>query len=342
MFGRNSFHGGIHPPAEKERTAHSPIALLPLPPKVIIRLEQYAGIPANPLVRHGDYVRAGQMIAELAEQVSSPIHASVSGKVLRIGLFSYPDGSRGPAIEIENDGRREATEVTTMDKSWREAAPGELARIITAAGVVDMGRTALPAQALLSPSSLSPIHTLIVSGVEDEPYVTADCRLMLENTEEILTGTLIVKKILGAQRVFIAVEKTNQQVVAKLSGSVKDPKYKDIVLARLKPKYPQGSERMLTKTLAKKQVPSGGSPADIGCIVINVATAFAVFDAVVNGIPLYQRVVTVSGPAIRSPKNVLAPVGTPIRWLLDFCGAEADRLHKVVLGGPITGQAQSD
>jgi electron transport complex protein RnfC len=282
------------------------------------------------------------MIGEPAGLFSSPVHSSVSGKVLRIGRFSCPDGNRGPAIEIENDGRRETVELAAMEKSWREAAPGELVQMIAAAGVVDMGRGAVPAQVLLSPSSRSPIHTLIINGVEDEPFVTADRRLMLENTEEILTGTLIVKKIVGAGRTVIAVENTSQQVVAKFSGAVKDPKYKDVAVTRLKPKYPQGSERLLIQTVAKKQVPSGSSPADIGCVVVNVATAHAVFDAVVNGIPLCQRVVTVNGSAVRSPKNVLVPIGTPLRWLLDFCDVEAERLHKVILGGPMTGQAQSD
>jgi Na+-translocating ferredoxin:NAD+ oxidoreductase subunit C len=342
LFGRNSFHGGIHPPAQKERTADSPIALLPQPPKVVIHLAQHAGIPANPLVKTGDTVRVGQKIGEPAGLISSAIHASVSGRVLRVGQFSCPDGKRAAAIEIENDGRREAMDLAAMDKSWRETAPGELVRMIAAAGVVDMGRSAFPAHVLLSPPSHIPIHTLIISGVEDEPYVTADRRLMLENTEEILTGMLIVKKMVGAGRTVIAVENTNQQVIAQLSGAMKDPKYKDIAVARLKAKYPQGFEKMLTQTIAKKQVPSGCSPTDIGCIVINVATAHAVFDAVVNGVPLCQRVVTVSGPAVRSPKNILVPIGTPLRWLLDFCEVDAGRLHKVVLGGPMTGQAQSD
>jgi Na+-translocating ferredoxin:NAD+ oxidoreductase subunit C len=342
LFGRTSFHGGIHPPADKERTADLPIALLPQPPKVVIHLAQHAGAPAVPIVKNGDHVLVGQMIGEPAGFFSSAVHASVSGKVLRIGRYSCPDGKRGPAIEIENDGRREAVVLAAMEKSWREAAPGELVQMIASAGVVDMGRDAIPAQVLLSPPSHCPIHTLIINGVEDEPYVTADRRLMLENTEEILTGTLIVKKIVGAGRTVIAVETTNQQVVAKLTGSMKDPKYKDIAVARLKAKYPQGSERMLTQTIAKKQVPSGCSPADIGCVVINVATAHAIFDAVVNGFPLCRRVVTVSGPAVRSPKNVLVPVGTSLRWLLDSCEVEAERLHKVILGGPMTGQSQSD
>jgi Na+-translocating ferredoxin:NAD+ oxidoreductase subunit C len=341
LFGRTSFHGGVHPPAEKERTAQLPIEPLPPPPKVVIHLAQDAGIAANPIVKEGDYVRIGQMIGEPAGQVSSSVHASVSGTVLRIGQFSYSDGKRGPAIEIENDGKSETMGLAAMDKSWREAAPGELVRLIAAAGIVDMGLKAFPTHVKLSPPTNIPIHTLIVSGVEDEPYITADYRLMLENPEEILTGTLIVKKILGARRTIIAVE-AKQQAAAKLLSSVKDPKYKDIAIARLKSKYPQGSEKMLTQTLLKKQVPSGGSAADIGCVVLNVATAYAIYNAVVNAVPLFQRVITVSGSAVPSPKNLLVPVGTPLRRVLDFCGVVTGRLHKVVLGGPMTGQAQSD
>jgi electron transport complex protein RnfC len=342
LFGRNSFHGGIHPPAEKERTVHLPIATLPHPPKVVIRLAQHAGEPVSPLVRQGDYVRIGQLIGAPTGQGSSAIHASVSGHVLRIGEVSYPDGKPGLAIEIENDGKQEVAELAPGNNSWREAAPGELVKMIAAAGVIDIGPQALPAQILLSPPSHKPIHTLIINGIEDEPYLTAQSRMMVENTEGILVGALILRKILGTNRTIIAVENTNRQVIEKLSSSIKDGKYKDVVLVKLKSKYPQGSERVLAHTLVKKQVPSGGEPADIGCVVIGVATAYAVFNAVVNGMPLCQCIVTVSGPALRSPKNVSAPVGTPLRWMLDFCEVDRDRLYKVILGGPMSGQAQSD
>ena len=284
----------------------------------------------------------GQTIGEPATEASVSVHASVSGKVLRIDQVAYPDGQRGPAIEIENDNTSEIIETRAMEKSWRETAPGELVRMITAAGIVGMGRAAFPTHIKLSPPSNLQIQTFVVNGIEDEPYLTADYRLMLEKTEEILTGTLIVNKILGVKRTVIALDSSKQEAVAKLSRALKDPKFKDIGIAKLKPKYPQGSEQMLTQTLLKKQIPSGGSPADIGCVVLNVATVYAVYDAICNGMPLVRRVITVSGPAARSPKNLLVPIGTPMRLLLDFCGVDSGAAHKIVMGGPMTGAAQAD
>jgi Na+-translocating ferredoxin:NAD+ oxidoreductase subunit C len=342
LLGRTSFHGGIHPPPEKQRTAHLPIEPFPSPHKVVIHLAQYAGRRTNVIVKQGDHVRIGQTIGEPAAEAAVSVHASISGKVLRIDQFAYADGRRGPAIEIENDNTSEMIETPAMEKSWREAAPGELVRIIAAAGIVGMGRAAFPTHIKLSPPSNLQIHTFVVNGIEDEPYLTADYRLLLEKTEEILTGALIVNKILGVKRTVIALDSSKQEAVAKLSRALKDPKFKDIGIAKLKPKYPQGSEHMLTQTLIKKQIPSGGSPADIGCVVLNVATVNAIYNAICSGMPLVQRVITVSGPAAHSPKNLLVPIGTPMRLLLEFCGVTVGAAHKIVMGGPMTGTAQAD
>jgi Na+-translocating ferredoxin:NAD+ oxidoreductase subunit C len=337
-----SFHGGIHPPSEKQRTSHVPIESLPAPQKVVIHLSQHAGDPAGPIVQSGDRVRIGQKIAEPLGQVSASVHASIAGKVVRIGQFPYPDGRRGPAIEIENDGSGEAVAFSPMDKSWREAALGELVNTIAGAGVVGMGGAAFPTHLKLSPPSNIQIHTLIINAIESEPYLTADHRIVIEKTEEILTGSLVARKMVGAKRTIIALESCRQDAIARVAAALKDPKYKDIVLVRLKPKYPQGSEKLLVQTIAGKQVPTGGSPAELGCIVLNVATVHAVCNAVVSGIPCYQRVVTVSGPAVRSPKNLLVPIGTPLRVLLDNCGFDAGVVRKVVMGGAMTGRAQSE
>jgi Na+-translocating ferredoxin:NAD+ oxidoreductase subunit C len=342
LLGRTRFHGGIHPPSEKERTAQLPIERFPSPPKVIIHLAQHVGVPANPLVRTGDRVRIGQMIGEPGGQLSASVHASIAGKVLRIDRFPAPDGRRSFAIEIENDGSADAVEPRPMDKSWREAALGELVRTISAAGIVGLGGRGVPTHVKLSPQSNTPVHAFIINAVESEPYLTADHRLALEKAEEILVGSLVIKKILGTQRTVIALQSSDQQAVALLSGLLKDPKYKDISLARLKPKYPQGAEKLLVQTLLNKQVPSGGSPIDVGCVVLNVATVYAVHRAIVDGVPLFQRVITVTGPAVRDPKNLFVPIGTPLRSLLAYCSFDANIARKVVLGGAMTGCAQPD
>ena len=341
-MGRTSFHGGIHLPRKTERADRVPIEHLPSPPKVVIHLAQHAGRPANPIVKTGDRVKIGQKVGAAVEEVSASVHASIAGKVLRIGQFPYPDGRRGPAIEIENDGSGDTIEPRPMNKPWREAALGELVRLIADAGIVCMDQSAYPLHVKLSLPSNIQLHTFIINGIGDDPYLTAGERVIVEKTEEILTGSLIVKKMLEAKRTIIALENKQQQAVALVSGMLKDPKYKALSLAKLKPKYPQGSEKLLIQTLVKKQVPSGGAPIDIGCITLNVATVHAVYNAVVSGIPLHHRVMTVNGPAVRSPKNLLVPIGTPLRFILDFCSYDPGVARKVVMGGAMTGGAQSD
>ncbi len=342
MFGRTSFRGGIHPPLYRERTAQSPIEPLPPPSKVIINLLQHAGTAAHPIVKSGDRVRIGQMIGEPSGPVCAPVHASVCGKVLTIGKFPCPDGQQRPAIEIENDNSNEMVEMQPIVKSWREAAFGELIQAIADAGVVGTGGDAVPTHVKLSLPSDKRIKTVIVNGVEDEPFITADSRLMVEKTEDILTGSLIVKKIIGAQRVVFAFGTLQHRPIARLSEVLKKQSLSDVSICRCKQKYPQGAEKLLTLVIEKKFVPSGGAPSDIGCIVLNVATVHAVFNAVCSGIPLYQRVVTVSGPAIRRPKNLLVPIGTPLRQAIDFCEIDMEKVNTVVMGGAMTGCAQSD
>ena len=342
MFGKKSFRGGIHPPLEKDRTAHKPIERLSAPPYVTIHLVQQAGAAARPVVKQGDHVRVGQIIGELSGPLCASVHASVAGKVTEVGLFPHPTGKQGPAIKIENDGSSDSIRMPALEKPWREAALGELIHIIADAGIVGMGGGALPTHIKLSPPANKPIDTLIINGIESEPYLTADLRLMVEHPEDILTGALIVKKILGTTTNMVAIEADGQKAGVKISGVLRDPKFKDFSLAKLQSKYPQGSEKQLIQALLKKQIPSGGSSMDCACMVVNVATAYAIAGAVINGVPLYERVVTVNGPAIRSPKNLLAPIGTPLRHILDFCDIDMNSARKIVMGGAMTGIAQSD
>jgi electron transport complex protein RnfC len=342
LFGRASFRGGIHPPPEKSRTINKTIETLPPPPYVIMHMANYAGSAAKPVVTPGERVCRGQIIGQPSGPLCASVHASIAGTVTSIGDFPHPSGKLSVAIKIENDGSEETVKMPALEKHWREAAPGELLRIIADAGIVGMGGAAFPTHVKLAPPANKPVTTLIINGIDGEPFLTADTRLMLEHLEEILTGALIAKKILGSKTTILAIETPWQPAAGKIAVALKDQKFKDIHLAKLASKYPQGSEKQLIDALLKKQVPSGGTPLDRECAVLNAATAHALNNAVVNSVPLHHRVITVSGPAIRSPKNLAAPLGTPVRFILDYCEIDWAATKKIVLGGAMTGCAQPD
>lgn len=342
MSRRFTFKGGVHPPHSKGQTDCLPIEVFPAPSKVIIPLQQHIGAPAKPVVKRGDKVTVGQIIGEAGGFVSSTVHSSVSGTVLSVSPYPHPMGKQVIGVEIENDGTDDKQLSSPLDKPWRETAPGELVQKIQSAGIVGMGGASFPAHVKLSPPSNKPIDTLIINGAECEPYLTADHRLMLERTEDFLTGVLILRKILGAKKCIIGVEENKPDAIKKISDIISDVRFKEITLASLHPKYPQGGEKQLINAITGRCVPSGGLPMDAGCVVQNVGTSVAVRDAIIEGTPLYQRVVTVTGPTIKSPKNYLVRIGTPIRLLLEACEIDMKSTRKVIMGGPMMGIAQSD
>jgi electron transport complex protein RnfC len=205
-----------------------------------------------------------------------------------------------------------------------------------------MGGASFPTHVKLSPPSNKIIDTLIINGAECEPYLTADHRLMLEKTEQLLTGILILKKILSAQKCFIGIEENKLDAIQAVTSLLKDQKFREIKLARLKVKYPQGGEKQLISAITGREVPSGGLPMDAGCVVQNIGTAVAVYDAVIHGVPLFERVVTVCGPVVKHPKNYLVRIGTPLRLLLEATDADLSKAKKVIMGGPMMGTTQSD
>jgi electron transport complex protein RnfC len=337
-----SFKGGVHPPHSKAATEHKPIEILPPPPKVIIPLSQHIGAPAKLVVKRGDDVKIGQLLGEAGGFVSSPVFSSVSGKVLSISPFPHPLGNHVLAVEIENDGKDECVEFTPFERPWREAAPGELINAIASAGVVGMGGASFPTHVKLSPPSEKKIDTLIINAAECEPYLTADHRLMVEKTDDLLNGILILRKILGAEKTYIGIEINKPDAIAALSAKLSDSDYKGITLVKLKAKYPQGGEKQLIQAITGRQVPSGGLPMDVGCVVQNVGTACAVSDAILRGMPLYQRVTTVTGPTVKQPKNLLIRIGTPLSYVLQQCDTDMSATRKVIMGGPMMGIAQSE
>ncbi len=342
MFGKVSFKGGVHPPHSKKQTETVAIETLPAPEKVIIPLSMHIGAPSKIAVKRGESVKIGQILAESGGFVSVPAHSSVSGKVLSIGNFPHPLGQNITAVEIENDNQDDAVATEPLDKDWREAAPGEIIQKINSSGIVGLGGASFPTHVKLSPPSDKKIDTLIINGAECEPFLTADHRVILEKTEEFLTGALILKKTLGANDGIIAIEDNKPDALALVNKTLQDSKFSALRLVTMHTKYPQGGEKQLISAATKREVPSGGLPMDVGCVVQNVGTALAVYEAVCTGTPLYQRVVTVTGPTVAKPANLLVRIGTPIRNVLEHCGVDLTKTKKLIIGGPMMGLAQPE
>ena len=342
MFGKLSFKGGIHPPYAKSQTQTLPIEVLPPPEKVIIHLSMHIGAPSKVIVKRGDKVKIGQLLAEPGGFVSSPAHSSVSGEVSSIGNYPHPLGHHLTAVEIINDKNEDRIVSKPLEKDWREAAPGEIVQKISNSGIVGLGGASFPTHVKLSPPGDKKIDTLIINGSECEPYLTADHRMLLEKADEILCGTLILRKILGARKTYIGIEDNKPDAIETINKKLSDKKYNGIKLIKLQTKYPQGGEKQLINAITKMEVPSGRLPMDVGCLVQNVGTAYAVWDAVCNGTPLYQRVTTVTGPTVKKPANLLIRIGTPIKYVLEYCETDLAATKKVIMGGPMMGLAQSE
>jgi len=329
-----TFRGGVHPREDKEATEHKPVEALPLPARVLIPMSQHTGVPSKPVVKKGDPVRTGTLIGEPAGRISVPTHASVSGTVADVADVPHPlTGRRMATVIIDSDGK------DTMDESIGERDYSGLSReqvieAIRAAGVVGMGGAAFPTFFKLSPPKDKPIDTLIVNGCECEPFLTADHRLMLESPSEIVEGTTLIARALGVDNVTIAIEDNKPDAVAAMQGPAKDAGF---AVRKLRTKYPQGAEKQLIKAVLRREVPSGGLPLDVGCVVQNVGTAVAVRDAVKFRRPLYERVTTVTGPAVKEPRNLRVRIGTPVKNLIEACGGYSHAPGKLIMGGPMMG-----
>jgi len=337
-----SFKGGITIPCGKEQITQTAIELFPAPSKVIISLLQHNGATAHPTVKRGDPVSIGQLIGEPSEHNSLAVHSSVSGEVLSIGLFPHPNGRQILAVEIENNFKDDKAYIQPYDRPWQEAAPQELIQKIQQCGIVEMNGEGSPTHLKLSQPSNKTIHTVILNACECEPFIASDTRVLIEKTEDILNGLLILKKITGATSAVIGVDNKLQSVHQALQSWLADPRFKDVSVVKLKNKYPQGAEGPLIYAVTKKAVPRDGSSADAGCMVFSPSTALAVYDAIIDGLPLYQRVISVNGSSIGIPKNYLIRLGTPIRTILDTCNWDMTITKKVISGGPMTGITQSD
>ena len=333
-----NFRGGVHPKEDKFYTEHLSIIEPPLPEKVIIPLQQHIGAPAEPIVEKGDTVKTGQLIGKTTKFVSVPCHASISGTVTAVEPRPHPLGTNLLSVIIEGDGKDTWGKTLKPDPQFMDFSPDKMKKRIQKAGVAGMGGAAFPTHVKLSPPSDKPIDTVFLNGVECEPFLTADHRLMLEKPDEILMGLRIIMKILKVKRALIGIEINKPDAIQLMQK--KTSRNKKISVLPLAVKYPQGAEKQLIKAGIGREVPPGKLPMDIGCLVHNVGTALAIFESVSTNRPLIERIVTVTGPGINSPKNLRVRIGTLFHDLIEFCGGYREDAGKLVNGGPMMGIAQ--
>ncbi len=330
--------GGIHPP-ENKLTAKVTISNMPVPRIITIPFSQHVGAAAVPLVAKGDYVRTGQLLAEGKGFVSASIHSSASGKVIKIDTVTDSTGYKQEAffIDVEGDEWVETIDRSTDLKTEISIIDEEIINRCRDCGIVGMGGAAFPSHVKLSVPDGKKCNSLIINGVECEPYLTSDHRLMLEKGDEILVGIKIMMKALKVDNAKIGIENNKTDAIEHFNDLTRA--YPGITVHPLKVKYPQGAEKQLIKAIVNKEVPSGKLPVDVGVIVHNVATAFAVYEAVQKNKPLFERVVTVTGKSMISPGNYLVRIGTPVGKLIDHAGGIPGDTGKIVLGGPMMGKA---
>jgi Na+-translocating ferredoxin:NAD+ oxidoreductase subunit C len=333
-----TFHGGVHPDDAKSLTETCGLTPLSLPGEVVLPVRQHIGAPARVVVEKGQQVKKGKVIAEAGGFVSSPVHASISGTVKAIEPRLTPMGIKVPCVIIESDGLDEWDDGLNVARDISSLTPEQLRTIIRESGLVGLGGAAFPTHVKLSPPADKPIDTVILNGVECEPFATCDHRLMLEHPDFIVEGLKIIMRVLGCSKAIIGIEKNKPDAIRVMKSAVKD--IPGVKVAPLKVKYPQGGEKQLIYSATRRKVPAGGLPMDVGCVVQNVGTAAAIYEAVVYGRPLIQRAVTVTGSGVAKPVNVTARLGDSFARLVEFAGGYTEKAAKLIMGGPMMGIAQ--
>ncbi len=339
LITKRSFAGGIHPPGYKNATKSTAITRCPLPSTVVVPVSQHIGAPSKPVVDVGATVKTGDPLAEPGGFVSVPVHASISGTVKAIEPRPHPLGPNVLSFVIESDEQDQWNSDIGPQKNYLKLEKRELVRRIQDAGVAGMGGATFPTHVKLSPPGDKPVDTLLLNGAECEPYLTADHRLMLEQPQKILLGMQILATVLGVKNAGIGIESNKPDAVKTLRKTIAELGLPYKVYA-LPVKYPQGAEKQLIRAVTRRIVPAGGLPMDVGCVVQNVATALAVYEAVAEKKPLLERVVTVTGKGIQKPGNILVRIGTPYSTLFEYCGGLAGNAGKIIMGGPMMGLAQ--
>jgi electron transport complex protein RnfC len=334
-MSNHSFIGGIHPPHNKHHSEHQAVVTAEQPKIVRIPLRQHIGAPSDAIVAKGEHVKVGQKIGEASSFVSAPVHSSVSGIVKDI-LKVTTAGGPELCIVIESDGQDQLHETVVPKGTVDELSSKEIMAIIKEAGIVGMGGAGFPTHVKLSPPPEKKMDTVILNGAECEPYLTADHRLMLETPEKVVVGLLALMKALQVSKGFIGIEDNKPDAVMTMKKAA-EPYADRVQVIGLHTKYPQGAEKQLIYACTKREVPSGGLPMECGVVVNNVATAAAIYDAIYLGMPLIERICTVTGGAIKEPKNLKIKVGVSLQEIIDQCGGYKETPRKMILGGPMMG-----
>ena len=335
---KHLFFGGIHPKYNKEMSIQDNAFHTIEPKHVVIPMQQHIGAPCTPLVKVGDHVLRGQKIGD-GEGLCVPVHASVSGTVTAIEPRPHTSGRMVLSVVIDNDFQDETYPTETCELPLDQLDTDKVLHLIREAGIVGMGGAAFPGN-VKALTSLGKIDTLIANACECEPYITADDSLLRTEPEQVMEGMMILRQLLKPERMVLAVEDNKAAAIEKLR-SLK-ASYPDIQVAVLPTRYPQGAEKQLIQALTGREVPPGKLPVSVGCAVFNVSTYAAIYRAVRLGMPLTQRIVTISGEAIAQPQNFIVRIGTPFHDLIEVAGGLNEKTERVISGGPMMGFAQSD
>lgn len=340
MWGAHLFRHGVHPPDLKSLTASIPIHRLPFPDEIVLPLNQHTGKPARLLVQPGARVERGDMIAEADGFVSAPVHASAAGVVSGIGLWPHPNGTHQTAVRIAVEPHSAQAIRPRLVPDWQTLEPRELVLAIQSAGVVGLGGAAFPAHVKLAPPDDVTLDTLVINGCECEPYLTTDHRTMVEYPGRVHLGIRIMMRTVGVDRAVIGIEQNKPDAIDALRAAL--PTDLDITIHPLRVRYPQGAEKMLLVSLLDREVPSGRLPMHVGALVQNVASVATIAEVFETGLPLIERIVTVTGHGVRKPSNLIVPVGTKVRDLIAACGGFAADAREIVFGGPMMGGPVAD
>jgi electron transport complex protein RnfC len=335
-----SFKHGVHPPENKDVTSGIASRRFPFPDEIILPLSQHIGAPAEALVKPGDHVERGDIIAAAAGFISSSVHASAAGTVKSIELWPHPSGVMAPSIRIAVDPNSTQMRRPRIVPRWQDVKDEDLSKEIGKAGIVGLGGAAFPSHVKLNPPKDQPIDLLLINGCECEPYLTSDHRTMLERPDDVHLGIRIALKALGITRAVIGIEANKPDAIEMMRNTA--PEDLDVTIQPLQVKYPQGAEKMLIKAVTGREVPSGALPSAIGALVQNVATSANVAAVFATGQPLIERIITVTGQGIGKPGNWVIPFGTKLRDVIEQCGGLTDDAAEIVFGGPMMGLGQAN
>ena len=336
-MGLKSFKGGIHPEYSKSFTEKVALEKAKEPTVVTLPLQQHIGAPCEPIVKVGDNVKIGQKIGEPSGFVSAAVHSSISGTVKKIAEVDTPNGKTLSVI-IESDGTDAVHESVKPKGSLDKLTKDEIVNIIKEAGITGLGGASFPTHVKLTPPPEKKVDTVVLNGAECEPFLTADHRLMLEQPEKVIFGLKAIMKAVGVKKGSIGVEDNKKDAIEALKKAAINEQ--NIEIVELETKYPQGDEKRLIDATTGRKVPVGGLPMDVGVVVNNVGTAAAVSTAIQTGMPLIERIVTVTGGAINTPKNLIVKLGTPFKEVIKQCGGYKGEPGKIIMGGPMMGGVQ--